>query len=746
MRKKYLFSFFVLIVVAFAFRLPFFFTPLNFDENHYSYIAWQIFDGKGFYSTDWDNKPPLVHLMYLLNYILLGNLSVFSVRLFGFFYGIMTVGVFFKLAYRIFQKFFWSWFATLFFTFLFFHPTLQGQYSNTENFFVVWVLLAFLMIFTGIRRVHWSFFFMGIAFLFKPTTIFSVVPLIVYYYSQQRRTNGVSSICKRLLKEGLIFLLPSLFFVIYFSINGIGQNAFDWIILKNFVHVSEGRRSASALTLFLQNFSGIFRATGIVWVMGVLGALFVIWKRNWDRSALILVWFLSTAVSVFIGGWFFQHYFLEAVAPVVLLATLLMQKWYNWFSQQRRKHIYIGGYAISVMLLFGISITVLTPLFYDWVRYFRFMNGFEREKIIPTAEIGYYEAGEYLRKNLNPHDTLFVWDGSADLYFLSNHHPVIRNLWKYSFLNDNLQYPTLRGWFHDYINARQRLRQYLAQNPPTSIVITMDYRTIAEEYKVFPDFFEFLFAHYHLEQVFGDILIYRYNATQPISEPDVFFKLNQTEDLVSRSYEQPSGTPDQILIVRGFTKIIDSVSVTLEGSRWKFPSNGLDFPIVMHNNGADLYFYFEPSTSVPTSLYEITLHFIDGTTWSKKLHAYQFENSVATDPTHWQIHFPSDIYSDVVSLGNTEASGIRDVVMQITDLRVPVREAMIIIGDHEWHGPMNGINSPIVFQQNSQHGIFYFEPRDFRGGERGTIKLFFVDGTVAERYFFLPKNGVWAKK
>lgn len=85
---NYLIIWLVVLVVA---RFPSLFDALRGgDEDYYMVIAQSLANGKWLYVDIWDNKPPLLYLVYLANYVFLGP-SLFGVRLLGLVLSILSL-------------------------------------------------------------------------------------------------------------------------------------------------------------------------------------------------------------------------------------------------------------------------------------------------------------------------------------------------------------------------------------------------------------------------------------------------------------------------------------------------------------------------------------------------------------------------------------------------------------------------------------------------------------------------------
>src|SRR6266480_619795 len=134
-----------LVLVSFLFfllRLPSLFEPYWYgDEGIYQVIGMALRQGRHLYSGIWDNKPPLLYYIYA---IFNGNQS--SVRFFSLLSGLGAIIIFFFLAKKLFQKQKTVYITTSIFAFLFATPFLEGNIANAENFMLLPILGAALLI------------------------------------------------------------------------------------------------------------------------------------------------------------------------------------------------------------------------------------------------------------------------------------------------------------------------------------------------------------------------------------------------------------------------------------------------------------------------------------------------------------------------------------------------------------------------------------------------------------------------
>ena len=142
-------QFWFLLVVLFSFfllRLPSLFEPYWYgDEGIYQVLGMGMNQGRILYRDIWDNKPPLLYMLYALF-----SSDQFTLRAVSLVFGLLSIIVFFFLA----KKLFYSqsggnkiaFFTTSIYSVLFGLPLLEGNIANSENFMLFPILLSGFLI------------------------------------------------------------------------------------------------------------------------------------------------------------------------------------------------------------------------------------------------------------------------------------------------------------------------------------------------------------------------------------------------------------------------------------------------------------------------------------------------------------------------------------------------------------------------------------------------------------------------
>ena len=133
----------------FLLRLPSLFEPYWYgDEGIYQVMGMGINHGRLLYRDIWDNKPPLLYMLYAFF-----SSDQFTIRLVSLLFGLATVFVFYLLAKKLYslqpngrKTVLWT---TGIFAILFGLPLLEGNIANAENFMLLPILTAGLLIYNS---------------------------------------------------------------------------------------------------------------------------------------------------------------------------------------------------------------------------------------------------------------------------------------------------------------------------------------------------------------------------------------------------------------------------------------------------------------------------------------------------------------------------------------------------------------------------------------------------------------------
>jgi hypothetical protein len=439
-------SFWSILIISLLFfflRLPSIIEPYWYgDEGIYEVIGQAIHQGRALYTDIWDNKPPLLYIIFAF---FNGNQE--SVRTLSLIFGLLSTIVFFYFCQKLFRKLSSSVIATLLFVLLFATPFLEGNIANAENFMLLPILIAGLLIYNHSSTRHSGLngsrhskmtdrpiklflagFLLSIAFLFKIVAIFDLIAFILFMLlsslrEEKRRSNliqqiaGITSAARNdILSVIAGFALTCLITILYFlsqhALKDFIEAAFfgnvDYVGLNNsFLNIPQG-------LLFFK----------ILLLATVLSLIYFKRHKLSKPILFILLWFSFSFFNAFFSQRPYTHYLLVLLPSICLFIGLFFETSKNKFR------FLLLACLISMFALIKNNFWMTNPK--DTALYYQNMMLFiTGHKDVQSYRSFFdirtprdYELASFITKHTTESDTIFIWGDSAQIYALSNKLPI----------------------------------------------------------------------------------------------------------------------------------------------------------------------------------------------------------------------------------------------------------------------------------------------------------------------------------
>lgn len=430
-KLEHLFTTYWLIGISFFFfllRLPSFFEPYWYgDEGIYEVIGYAMRHGRLLYQGIWDNKPPLLYLIYGM---FAGQQT--PVRVFSFLVGLAAVWIFFFLAKKLFQKNIIALFTTAVFALLLGSPLLEGNIANAENFMVLPTLFAAFLLFIpltneGYRKAisqkefflfSTAGFALGLSFLLKVVGLFDMGAFTLFiFFITYKKSIDLFPVIKRLLPLIVGFCVPitltALFFVLHHAFGIFLQST----LFSNIGYVNYGNQIYVPFTHHII-------PQGFLLIKTILLLLFagiLFWKREKISVASLFVWLWLgfTLYSALFSQRAYTHYILIAVPSFSLFLGTIV---HNKKAQ--------GVLLVIGVLVFGFAIATF-PVYNKTVGYYQnFISYVMDDKDTDTYRAFFdqvtprdYAVAAYINAHKKPGQTLYIWGNSGQLYLLTHMLP-----------------------------------------------------------------------------------------------------------------------------------------------------------------------------------------------------------------------------------------------------------------------------------------------------------------------------------
>lgn len=427
--KNFLDIYFLTIIscIFFLLRLPSVFEPYWYgDEGVYQVIGMALNHGRLLYQGIWDNKPPMLYLVYAFF-----QSDQATIKLFSLFTGVLSVVLFYKLSQKLFQRRTMTIVSTSFFAILFGTPLLEGNIANAENFIIPLTLIA-ANIAVGLnlsnkvqKKMHAIMrnklimlnvigLSLGIAFLFKAVAIFDLAAFtlfIIYIQPKQKSLKQcLQNLLWKILPIGISFFIPlfitMLFFAFHHTLPDFIQSAF----LSNVGYVNYSNQFIIPQGLLIIK----------LLILTIYLLILFIKRNNLPKEYLfVYLWLGFSLFNALFSQKPYTHYLLVLLASFSLFITITL------FEKQGR---------IIIGCLFVVFSIIIAKNFYVYEKNIAYYQNFlsmttnheslnsYRGFFDPTT-ITNYDLAQYINTHSKATDNIFLWGNNGQVYKLVNKLP-----------------------------------------------------------------------------------------------------------------------------------------------------------------------------------------------------------------------------------------------------------------------------------------------------------------------------------
>ena len=422
------------MTLFFMLRLPSIIEPYWYgDEGIYQVIGQEMHQGKDLYKDIWDNKPPLLYVIYALAN---GDQSV--IRFVSLLFGVASVPFLYILSRKLFP-FRIALATTGLYVFLFGSPILEGNIANAENFMQLPILGAAILIYTYITKtaehhrqqsftkylfLHNKFLIagllLGIAFLFKIVAVFDLAAFVLFYaylHLTKLSFKQIKGIVVQLLPLFLGFVFPIFLTFLYFASQGLLQPFMESAFVGNVDYVE------------YQNYLfGIPQGLLILKVILLAAALFFVYRKRQKFSLTALfvtLWMICAVFSAFFSGRQYMHYTLVMLPSFCLIFGLILQ-----IRKPSRRYTYVGILAVICVLFHLYFVTWAPKVIGYYQNVTEFLTGQRSlkayQEFFDVKVPRDYAVAAFIKANTKPDDQVFIWGNNPQIYVLANKLPPSR--------------------------------------------------------------------------------------------------------------------------------------------------------------------------------------------------------------------------------------------------------------------------------------------------------------------------------
>lgn len=426
------------------------------DEGVYQVVGQAIDQGRMLYTQIWDNKPPLLYILYAL----FGG-DQFFVRTISLIFSIASTIAIFLLSRLLFKRLKARVITTALFAFLFATPILEGNVANAENFMLLPIIIAALLIYKSttsnlpnhkIKLISYlilntKYFILlmaglllGLAFLFKIVAIFDFAAFFVFFlivnlpqklssfnlyknYSKESRIkyhgSWFLSLIPNLLFLILGFILPILLTITYFFFHNTLRVFIQATFFGNIGYVGYANKFIIPQGLLI---------TKLVLLGGFTLFLMVKRKQFSTSTLFIMIWLAFSLFNAFFSQRPYTHYLLVLLPSFCLLCGLIFQ--------YRQPFVKLTAGIISLIIIilvavsFGLKWSIVSKPFLYYYNSLRFITGnmsvHDYQSSFDRKTPRDYEIATFITKHTTPKDSIFIWGDNPQIYALAHRLPTGR--------------------------------------------------------------------------------------------------------------------------------------------------------------------------------------------------------------------------------------------------------------------------------------------------------------------------------
>lgn len=412
-------------LIFFILRFPSLFEPYWYgDEGVYQALGYAINNGKLLYLDIWDNKPPLLYMIYAFF-----GADQFWTKFASLIFGILAIIVFFYLARKIFRVLRASIISTSIFSLFLGLPILEGNIANAENFMLLPILVSALLLVNlketehketqsrNLSLIFLSGALLGIAFLFKIVAIFDFAAFLLFLFFidkniivHLKKKNYRAYEVKKLFFYILGFLTLPLLTAVFFFLKGAIVPFINATFFSNIGYVGYGNQFIIPQGLLILK---------LVLLLSFSYFIFLKRKVLGTAGTFALLWLSFSLFNAFFSQRPYTHYLLTLLPSFAILIGAML-------DNKKLQKAYTFLLLISIVLV-GINFSFYLKIFPYYGNFLAFISNrktiaqYHRffDRITPLD----YQLASFVKFNTKPQDNIFTWGNNAQLYRLTNKLP-----------------------------------------------------------------------------------------------------------------------------------------------------------------------------------------------------------------------------------------------------------------------------------------------------------------------------------
>lgn len=492
---KYIFLIPVITILIFL-RLHSIKEPLERDLTQYAYISHNMLDGKELYTYFWEDRPPGVHLSYMLAEII-GGYKQASIVWLGIIFTIVSL-IFLYLFLELLVGPVSALIGAAFWALASNSVALQANQPNTEVFMNTFTIIG-LWAFAKWPRWHsgnkkyliLSGIFFVLASIYKMIVVFPVFFICLYMLFPLPKSRFKKWIRIKVHHYSLFLLPQALFWILifsYFHLTGGLSSFWDNVFAGN---IYESSYMVKNLWKYFSSLNIIFhKCFEEIWPLVFFSILWLFTRHKrygFLTRSFFYFYLLSICVEVASPGQFFEHYYQLFLPILCILSSLFCSDLIKLFSEHKLAYLRV----IPIVILMGAFVFLG---FYQ-IKYI-YMTPFEiSKKKYGHDFVQSYLVAQEVKALTRPCDKIFEWGAEPGIYYYSKRNSVTGFFFFYSLAT---------GTEEGKRKRREKVFDDVTKAKPTLFIFNEGYGNVEDNF-----FFDFLQNNYNLVKKMFSYLIYK---------------------------------------------------------------------------------------------------------------------------------------------------------------------------------------------------------------------------------------------
>jgi hypothetical protein len=379
------------------------------------------------------------------------------------------------------------------------------------NFFIIGSVLFLFRDSEKYVQYLLSGLFIGAALLFKSTILLFVILIIISLLYFKKNENGLRKSIMYVSGIAIMFL----FCLAYYFLNDALRYFLEVQLVQIPMYAKIGYLNESR-EFILGNIFRMFTYSVYAPLILFSILLIVFSKRKKEfsfKSAILLSWLAAALLSIIIQWKFFYYHFILLIPPL----TIIIFSYYGYFSglfNKVSKRTSLTAALIAIIFYVIFAGRPYVSKYSDLSDVLSHKNTFQekyiklgitQDSVFTIKKIN--EVTEYIQKNTNENEKIFVWGIEPLIYYLSGRDCVSRFI-----------YNTPLYWRGNNLSYQNEFIKSLKENNPVLILIAvrdpMEYitgysATSEEMLNQSPEFKDIILNNYVKENEIGEFKIYR---------------------------------------------------------------------------------------------------------------------------------------------------------------------------------------------------------------------------------------------